>query len=379
MGKKNYKKTVNVFSDPVFREGFTKLANSYGIDPSWAEKVMMKESGGDPSARNKRGTATGLGQIIESTARSEFGIGVDDIANMKPLDQAKLSFRLWDKNKSKINSAGDLYLANFYPRALGKEDDFVLGDTAKNQLKIRNSNSGMDLNNDGRITKNEVGMFFRDPVKPLDPNYVPKIDPAEADKTFSQYPMVKATMAPAVNPASNPSFKGSGATSSSMDTMKMLMQLAKDPSMTRSPEKMASALGVPIAEDGIVNTSLSDDPIKLNDPVALQLPFQFNASSFRNLGTSNMVSYLNPQTNEPTSMNFIRPDDQDIESLPPLVKQYRKQTQEEIEQYREKINAGVKRAIEYQKKYKYTGNKSPYNFGYKGQGGKVGLFKMAGK
>ena len=269
--KKKLRKTVNVFRDPEFKKGFTELAMNYGIDPSWAEKVMMKESGGDPSARNKKGTATGLGQIIESTARGEFGFGVDRIAKMKPLEQAELSFKLWNKNKDKINSAGDLYLANFYPRALGKSDDFVLGDTSQSQLKIGSHNSGMDFNKDGRITKSEVGQWFREPSRPLDPAYVPKVNPAQADKTFYQYPMQKATLAPAINPSSTPKgvfpFKGTGMNLEGANALEFMMKFVRDPAMTRSTGKMAEAFGIPMAEGGIKNTkTLPETEIKSVSP-----------------------------------------------------------------------------------------------------------------
>lgn len=117
--------------------------------------LMNSESGLNPRARNKRSRATGLIQFMPSTAR-ELGTTVDELQNMSAIDQLDYvekylanAKRIRFGSKEKLD-AGELYALTYLPARANRS---VL---AQRGEKYYSWNKGLDLNNDGKITKEEL-------------------------------------------------------------------------------------------------------------------------------------------------------------------------------------------------------------------------------
>ena len=131
------------------------VADLLGIKPEWLENVMWIESRLNPQAVNKISGATGLIQFMPSTAKS-LGTTVEELKSMDfdgQLDYVYLYLRPYrDKMKSQV----DVYLAVFFPAAIGKPDSYVLQTSKLSPQLIAKQNAAYDLNKDQQITKGEV-------------------------------------------------------------------------------------------------------------------------------------------------------------------------------------------------------------------------------
>ena len=130
---------------------------------------MAFETGGtfSPSKKNGAGSSgTGLIQFMKSTTKS-LGTSVDELSKMTAVEQLDYVKKYLKDYKGKLNTLEDAYMAVLYPKAVGKDKDFVLF----NQYKTVNGkqvetldykqNSGLDTNQDGQITKDEVSSVVR--------------------------------------------------------------------------------------------------------------------------------------------------------------------------------------------------------------------------
>jgi hypothetical protein len=139
------------------------VCNNLGISPEWLMLVMWQESRlnskavnnqkGDPSDPFTRAKtrATGLIQFMPNTAA---GLGTSNQAlfNMNAIGQLDYVQKYYQPYKSKIKNFHDLYLATFFPAAMGKSDDYILQTSKISAQTIVNQNPGFDLNKDGRIS-----------------------------------------------------------------------------------------------------------------------------------------------------------------------------------------------------------------------------------
>lgn len=112
----------------------------------------------DPSLRNFIG-ATGLIQFIPSAAKS-LGTTTDYLASLtrtQQMDWVQKYFKAGPVAKVLSPSLEDLYMAILWPVAVGKPNSYVLftaGSTSTG--KAYSQNSGLDINKDGNITKEEA-------------------------------------------------------------------------------------------------------------------------------------------------------------------------------------------------------------------------------
>jgi len=133
-----------------------KTAKNIGIEPDYLYKVIMIESSGRTTAYNKYTGAVGLIQFIPSTYKA-WGLTGEEILSMSKREQLKLVERYF-KGFKNLKSFTDVYLAVFYPAAIGKPNDYILGSEKSENLslKIARKNRALDLNKDGYITKDEI-------------------------------------------------------------------------------------------------------------------------------------------------------------------------------------------------------------------------------
>ncbi len=93
-----------------------------GLDPDELALVIERESGWNPLAKNPSTNAQGL---IQWMPRTRAGLGMPDPIPSTRAGQAPWVKRYFEAIGRPI-PPGDVYLAMFYPRAIGKPDDYVI-------------------------------------------------------------------------------------------------------------------------------------------------------------------------------------------------------------------------------------------------------------
>ncbi len=145
----------------AFEDGFLNkvedLCEELDMDAMGLLSIMDFETNGtfSPSIKNPNGTATGLIQITEDTAK-DLGTTTAQLKNMRQLEQldwvAKY-FRKFKTSRTDYSNPQDIALMIFYRPAVGKGDDFVI---AREGRKAYSQNSKLDrFPPDGRITSFE--------------------------------------------------------------------------------------------------------------------------------------------------------------------------------------------------------------------------------
>lgn len=140
------------------REKITQICQKHGIfKEEYLYEVIYWESRGDTRARNKFSHATGIIGWLPSTAK-QLGTSVEEIFEMsmdQQLDLLDKYFSIGGRCKQ-YKTCSTLYLAIFYPAAIGKPKDYVLGDTTTiHKRKVLKGNKKFDINNDDVITVSE--------------------------------------------------------------------------------------------------------------------------------------------------------------------------------------------------------------------------------
>ena len=156
-------KTI-LFSDLVpvsYRDGFLKkvieISEKLAINPDWLMLTMRIESAGtlSPHIRNAKSGATGLIQFMPSTAKG-LGTTTAILAKLSAVDQLDWVYKYLKPYTGKMKSFEDVYLAVFFPVAIGKAGDYVLKTNSLSAQKVASWNPAYDLNNDGVIQKKEI-------------------------------------------------------------------------------------------------------------------------------------------------------------------------------------------------------------------------------
>lgn len=140
---------------PEFVQKVRDMAGRLGVKPEWILAVMKNESGMDPKARNPNGGATGLIQFMPATARG-LGTTTEALSRMSATEQLAYVEKYYAPFKGRINSGTDLYLATFWPAAVGKPDSYNIGGA-----EVARVNGIFDLNKNGQITAGEFREYYR--------------------------------------------------------------------------------------------------------------------------------------------------------------------------------------------------------------------------
>ena len=139
---------------PAFKNKVIEISAELGIDPNNLMAAMAFESGRtfSSSIQNPDSGAVGLIQFMPPTAK---GLGTSTAALKKMTPLAQLDFvRLYFlPRKGRLNDLNDLYMAILWPRAVGRLASYVLFAKGSKQYS---QNRGLDVNNDGLITKAEA-------------------------------------------------------------------------------------------------------------------------------------------------------------------------------------------------------------------------------
>jgi len=124
-------------------EGFVDklkiVSKNLNIEPNWLLTVMYKESRINPYAVNKISGASGLIQFMDKTAQG-LGYNINDIREMSAAGQLDVVEKYLKGGA--YHNLFDLYLKVFYPVAIGKADDFVIGSERSSEwtAKVANQN-----------------------------------------------------------------------------------------------------------------------------------------------------------------------------------------------------------------------------------------------
>jgi hypothetical protein len=116
---------ANLLKDPAFKARVGLAARNIGVQPRDLIRLMNKESRLNPRAVNPKTKATGLIQFMPSTA-AKLGTSVQELRNMSALVQMDYVERYFQPYRGKIHDYEDLYIATFWPAALGKSDSTII-------------------------------------------------------------------------------------------------------------------------------------------------------------------------------------------------------------------------------------------------------------
>jgi hypothetical protein len=168
------------------------VARRLVIAPAWLAAVISFETGGsfDPAQKNHWAAkdaaakgrpysgAIGLIQFMPSTARM-LGTTSEALAAMSFKEQLVYVEKYFAG--ATMKSLEDVYLKVFYPAAMGKADDYVVGRREDPGFagRVYEQNAGFDKNKDGLVTRGEICATIRAVLPPLKSDGEPKEPPRE--------------------------------------------------------------------------------------------------------------------------------------------------------------------------------------------------------
>ncbi len=131
------------------------------IKPDWAMLTFYIETAAavtgviDHKIQNSKSKATGYIQFMPDTAKS-LGTTVDELKKMTNIEQLKYVEKYLKPYTGKMESPVDVYLAVFFPAAIGKDDNYILQTAKLSAETVACWNPLYDLNKDKKIQKKEV-------------------------------------------------------------------------------------------------------------------------------------------------------------------------------------------------------------------------------
>ena len=137
-----------------FTEKVNNICTELRIEANWLMFVMWFESKLNPQAVNPISGATGLIQFMPSTARG-LGTTTDVLKRMTNVQQLDYVLAYLRPYKGRMKRWVDVYLAVFYPRAMGNPNFVITSDIVAKQNKI------FDLNKDLDISVKEIETVLR--------------------------------------------------------------------------------------------------------------------------------------------------------------------------------------------------------------------------
>ena len=139
----------------AFLQKLQEIAAKLGIPAEWLMIVFKIESTVDHRRVNPVSGATGLIQFMPATAAG-LGTSTAALRAMSNLQQLDYVLKYFSPFRGRLNSITDLYTVTFFPRALGKPDNYILQTDTIKAGTIAAQNRPYDLNRDGQITHGEL-------------------------------------------------------------------------------------------------------------------------------------------------------------------------------------------------------------------------------
>lgn len=120
------------------------LARKLGTKPQYIANVINFESRWNPAIVNQASGATGLIQFMPTTAKG-LGTTTTALAGMNTAQQFAYVEKYFLGVGKKLPSQIDVFMAVYYPRAIGKSPDWVIGSDrdAEYVAKVQSQNPGI--------------------------------------------------------------------------------------------------------------------------------------------------------------------------------------------------------------------------------------------
>ena len=149
--------------DREFLNEVGRTSNDLGIEAEDLLNAMSFETVGtfSPSVKNPNGSATGLIQFLESTAKG-LGTTTAELRNMTRVEQMAYVKKYLMPYKGRMKNLGDVYMAIHWPAAVGKSDDYVM---YREGSKAYTANKNLDKNKDGVITRKDALVRVNDHIR----------------------------------------------------------------------------------------------------------------------------------------------------------------------------------------------------------------------
>lgn len=154
--------TADINKYPKLKE----VANDLGINPFWLWLTIQHESSWKPNALNFQSGAAGLIQFMPNTA-SALGTSTASILKSNVDQQLDLVYKYLLPYRGKMKDIDDVYFAVFYPYAIGKSSNYILGSEkgmARAKL-IAQQNPANNPDKNDTITVREVKKVIREKAK----------------------------------------------------------------------------------------------------------------------------------------------------------------------------------------------------------------------
>lgn len=135
-----------------------EISELLSINPEWLMFTMWFESRLKANAINPKSMAVGLIQFMPSTAKA-LGTSTDGLLKMSNIEQLDYVYKYLKPYKGRMKSWIDVYLAVFYPAAIGKGDDYVI----KSDL-VAKQNPIFDINKDLDISVAEIKKVLQEHI-----------------------------------------------------------------------------------------------------------------------------------------------------------------------------------------------------------------------
>src|SRR6478752_1591260 len=143
-----------------------EVSDRLGIQPFWLWLVIQHESGCKPTAINPTTGASGLIQFMPATARA-LGTSTASILTSDINKQLELVYSYLLPYKKKIKDIDDVYFSVFYPNAIGKSNNYILGSEKGMEYarKVAKQNPANNPDKDDVITVADVKKVIMDKAK----------------------------------------------------------------------------------------------------------------------------------------------------------------------------------------------------------------------
>lgn len=145
---------------PAFKAKAIAISERLQISPDYLMSCMAFESGESFSSiiRNAAGSgAIGLIQFMPKTAE-QLKTSTHDLSKMSPEAQLDYVEKYFAPHAGKLHSIEDIYMTILFPKAIGKDIDYVL---FKSGTKAFDQNKGLDRDCSGTITVREAANAVR--------------------------------------------------------------------------------------------------------------------------------------------------------------------------------------------------------------------------
>jgi hypothetical protein len=149
-----YKPPEEVTNDTAFMGKVNTVSTDLGINPTDLLRVIEFETGKSfsPAVKSPNSSATGLIQFMGATAK-DLGTTTEALAAMTRVEQMDYVAKYLAPYKGKIKNFGDLYLAVHWPKAIGKDEAYVMYEKGSKEYT---ANQNLDTNGDGTVTRGET-------------------------------------------------------------------------------------------------------------------------------------------------------------------------------------------------------------------------------